>query len=88
MFSFLLLFVLIYRFCSFHSLRCTKLLVPRNNERMIKKKKKRKKAWDLGSSRNHLSSFIYYTFNIKVFTYHTCGNHYTSVVYEPSNHRC
>jgi len=46
---FLLLFVLIYRFCSFHSLRYTKLLVPNNNERMIKKEKReKKKAGDLG----------------------------------------
>jgi len=48
---FLLLFVLIYRFCSFHSYRPTKLLVPKNNERMIKKKtekKEKKEAWDLG----------------------------------------
>jgi len=30
-------------------------------------------AWDLGSSRNHVSSFIYYTFNIKIFIYHAFG---------------
>jgi len=29
--------------------------------------KKIKKADDLGSSRNHLSSFIYFTFNTKIF---------------------
>ena len=26
------------------------------------------KVWDLGSSLNHLSSFIYYTFNTKILT--------------------
>jgi len=46
-----------------------KLLVPRNKERMIKKKEKKKKTGDLGSSRNHLSSLIYYTFNTKIFIY-------------------
>jgi len=27
-------------------------------------------AWDLGSSRKHLSSLILYTFNTKIFIYH------------------
>jgi len=44
-------------------------------------------AWDLGSPRNHLSSFIYYTFNTKVFTYHTCGNQDKTILYEPSDRR-
>ena len=29
------------------------------------KKKNEKKAWDFGSSRNHLSSFRHYTFNTR-----------------------
>jgi len=36
-------------------------------KRKKEKKKKEKKAWELGSSRNHLSSFIHYTFNTKIF---------------------
>jgi len=45
---------------------------------MIKKRKKKdkkgkKKAMDLGSSRNHLSFFIRYTFNTKTFIYHYFG---------------
>ena len=50
-------------------------------------KMKKKKAWNLGSSRNHLSSFIYYTFNTKAFTYHTCRNQDKTVLYEPSDRR-
>ena len=45
-------------------------------------------AGDLGSSRNHLSSFIPYTFNTKIFTYHAFGNQDTIVLYEPSDPRC
>ena len=64
-----------------------KLLVPNNNEPMIKKKKE-KKAGDLGSSRNHLSYFIHYTFNTKIIIYRTSGNQDTTVLYEPSDRRC
>jgi len=28
------------------------------------------RAWDLGSSRNHLSTFPYHAFNTKCFIYH------------------
>ena len=45
-------------------------------------------AWDLGSSCNHLSSFIYYTLNTKIFIYHDFGNQDTTVLYEPSDRRC
>jgi len=45
-------------------------------------------AWDLGSSRNHLSSFIHYTFNKKIFIYHDFGNQDTTVLYEPNDQRC
>jgi len=45
-------------------------------------------AEDLGSSRNHLSSFIHYTFNTKIFIYQAFGNHDTTFVYEPSDRRC
>jgi len=45
-------------------------------------------TWDLGSSRNHLSSFILYTFNTKIFIYHAFGNQDTTVLYEPSDRRC
>ena len=41
-----------------------------------------------GSSRNHLSSFIPFTFNTKIFTYHAFGNQDTTVLYEPSDRRC
>ena len=54
---------------------------------MIKKNEK-KKAWDLGSSRNHLSSFIRYTFNTKIFIYPAFGNQDKKVLYEPSDRRC
>jgi len=43
---------------------------------------------DLGSSRNHLSAFIYYTFNTKIFIYHASGNQDTTVLYDPSDRRC
>jgi len=46
------------------------------------------RAWDLGSSRNHLSCFIYYTFNTKILIYHTFGNQVATVLYEPSDERC
>jgi len=42
-------------------------------------------AGDLGSSHNHVSSFIHYTFNAKIFIYHTFGNQDTTVLYEPSD---
>jgi len=45
-------------------------------------------AWDLGSSRKYLSSFIYYTFNTKIFIYHDSENQDTTVLYEPSDRRC
>jgi len=45
-------------------------------------------AGDLGSSHNHLSSFIHYTFNTKIFTYQAFGNPETTVAYEPSDRRC
>ena len=51
-------------------------------------KKNEKKTWDLGSSRNHLSSFIRYTFNTKIFTYQAFGNQDDTVLYEPSDRRC
>jgi len=44
-------------------------------------------AWDLGFSINHLSSFVNYTFNTKVFTYHTCRKQDQTVEYEPSDRR-
>ena len=37
-------------------------------------------AGDLGSSRNHLSSFILFTFNTKIFIHHTFGNQDTTVL--------
>jgi len=43
---------------------------------------------DLGSSRKHLSSFIHYTFNTKIFIYQAFGKHDVTVVYEPSDRRC
>jgi len=43
---------------------------------------------DLGSSGNHLSSFIYYTLNTKSFIYHDYRNQDTTVIYEPSDRRC
>jgi len=52
------------------------------------KKKKEKKAEDLGFSRNYLSSFILYTFNTKIFIHHAFGNQDTTVLYEPSDRRC
>ena len=60
-------------------------------EKKVKKKsekRKEKKAGDLGSSRNHLSSFIHYTFNTKIFIYHTSGNQDTTILYEPSDRHC
>jgi len=45
-------------------------------------------AWDLGSSHNHLSSFIRYTFNTKIFIYHAFGNQDKKVLYEPSDRLC
>jgi len=54
----------------------------------MKKEKKKRKAGDLGSSRNHLSSFIYYTFNTKIFSYHPFGNQDQTVLYEASDRRC
>ena len=45
-------------------------------------------AEDLGSSRNHLSSFILFTFNTKIFIYYAFGNQDTTVLYEPSDRRC
>ena len=45
-------------------------------------------AGDLGSSRNHLSYFIHYTFNTKIIIYRTSGNQDTTVLYEPSDRRC
>jgi len=53
-----------------------------------KEKSEKKKAWDLGSSRNHLSSFIHYTFNIKILSITLSGNQDTTVLYEPSDRRC
>jgi len=44
-------------------------------------------AADLDSSRNHLSSFIQYTFNTRFFIYHTFGNQGTTALYEPSDER-
>ena len=44
-------------------------------------------ADDLGSSRNHLSSFIHFTFNTKIFIYHAFGNQDQTVLYEPSDRR-
>jgi len=59
---------------------------------MIKKKEKRKKekrsARDLGSSRNHLSSIIPYTFNTEIFNYHAFGNQDQTGLYELSDRRC
>jgi len=46
------------------------------------------KAWDLGSSRHHLSYLIHYTFNTKIFIYPAYRNHDMTVVYEPSDRRC
>jgi len=46
------------------------------------------RASDFASSRHHLSSFIYYTFNTKIFIYHASGNQDTTVLYEPSDRRC
>jgi len=37
-----------------------RLFVPKNNERMITKKKKKKHDQGIGSSRNHLSTFLYF----------------------------
>jgi len=37
-----------------------------DNKKKEKKKRKKENSWDLGSSRNHLSSFIHYTFNTKI----------------------
>ena len=45
-------------------------------------------TWDLGSSRNHLSSFILSTFNTKIFIDHAFGNQDTTGLYEPSDRRC
>jgi len=45
-------------------------------------------AEDLGSSRNPLSSFIYYTLNTKIFIYHDFGNQDTTVLYKSSDWRC
>ena len=45
-------------------------------------------AGDLGSSRNHLSSFMLFTFNTKHFIYHAFGNQDTTVLLEPSDRRC
>jgi len=37
-------------------------------------------AGDLGSSRNHLSYFMLFTFNTKIFIYHAFGNQDTTVL--------
>jgi len=39
----------------------------------------------LGSSRNHLSSFIGYTFNTRYSTYHTFRNKDTTILHKPSD---
>ena len=54
---------------------------------MKKKRKDVKKAWDLGSSYNHLSYFIHYTFNTKDL-YHPFRNQETTGVCEASDRRC
>jgi len=45
-------------------------------------------AGDLGSSRNHLSSFILVTLNTNTFIYQAFGKQDTTVLYEPSDQRC
>jgi len=45
-------------------------------------------AWVLGASHNHLSSLIYYSFNIRFFIYHAFGIQDTTALYEPSDQPC
>jgi len=45
-------------------------------------------TWDLGSSGNHLSSFIHYTFNRRIFVYHSFGKQDMTVLSEPSDRHC
>ena len=42
----------------------------------------------MGSSRNHLTSFIYYTFNQKHFVYYISTNQDATVLYDPSDQPC
>ena len=45
-------------------------------------------AGDLGSSRNHVSSFALFTLNTKIFIYHAFENQDTTILYDPRDRRC